>query len=41
MVRLCKQDIFGTAFSYDRYCKAMEEITGLTIKDGLSAPRLG
>ena len=35
-----KQDMLGTAFSYARYCKAMEEITGFSMKDSLSAPGL-
>ena len=30
-----------TAFSYARYCKALEEITGFSMKDSLSAPGLG
>ena len=36
-----KQDVLCTAFSYARYCKSMEEITGFSIKDSLSAPGLG
>ena len=36
-----KQDVLSTAFSYTRYCKAMEEITGFSMKDCLSAPGLG
>ena len=36
-----KQDVLCTAFSYARYCKAMEEITGFSKKDCLSAPGLG
>ena len=36
-----KQDILSTAFSYARFCKAMEEITGFSMKDCLSAPGLG
>ena len=36
-----KQDVLCTAFSYDIYCKAMEERTGFTTKDCLSAPGLG
>ena len=36
-----KQDVLCTAFSYARYCTGMEEITGFSMKDSLSAPRLG
>ena len=36
-----EQDVLCTAFSYARYCKAMEEITGFSMKDCLSAPGLG
>ena len=36
-----KNDIFCAAFSYARYFKAMEEVTGFSIKDCLSAPGLG
>ena len=36
-----KNDVLCTAFSYARYCKAMGEITGFSIKDCLSAPGLG
>ena len=36
-----KQDVLCTAFSYARYSKAMEEITGFSMKDCLSAPGLG
>ena len=36
-----KQDVLCTAFSYARYNKAMEEITGFPMKDCLSAPGLG
>ena len=35
-----KNDDLCTAFSYARYCKAIEEITGFSIKDSLSAPGL-
>ena len=35
-----KQDVLCTAFSYARYCKAMEEITGFSKRDSLSAPGL-
>ena len=35
-----KNDVFSTAFSYARYCKAMEKITGFSMIDCLSAPRL-
>ena len=33
-----KQDVLRIAFSYARYCKAMQEITGFSKKDCLSAP---
>ena len=36
-----KQDVLCTAFSYARYIKAMEEITGFSVKDCLSLPGLG
>ena len=36
-----KQHVFCTAFSYARYSKAMEEITGFSMKDCLSLPVLG
>ena len=36
-----KNDVLCTAFSYARYIKAMEEITGFSMKDCLSAPGLG
>ena len=36
-----KQDVLCNAFPYSRYCKAMEEITGFSKKDCLSAPGLG
>ena len=36
-----QQDVLCTAFSFGRYCKAMQEITGISMKDSLSAPRLG
>ena len=35
-----KQDVWRRAFSYARYCKAMEEITGFPMKDSLPAPGL-
>ena len=35
-----KQDVLCTAFSYARYCKAMQ-ITGFGMKDCLSLPGLG
>ena len=31
-----KQEVFCTVFSSYRYCKAMDEITGFSIKDSLS-----
>ena len=36
-----KNDVLCSAFCYARYCKAMEEITGFSMKDCLSAPGLG
>ena len=36
-----KNDVLCTAFSYARYIKAMEEITGSSLKDCLSLPGLG
>ena len=36
-----KRDVLYTAFSYGRYCKAMEEIRGFPMKHFLSAPGLG
>ena len=36
-----KNDVLCTAFSYARYCKAMEELTGFSMKDCLSVPGLG
>ena len=36
-----KNDVFCGAFSYARYCKAMEDITGFSMKDCLSLPGLG
>ena len=36
-----KNDVLCTAYSYARYIKAMEEITGLSMKDCLSLPGLG
>ena len=36
-----KNDVLCTAFSYARYIKAMEEITGSSMKDCLSLPGLG
>ena len=36
-----KNDVLCTAFSYARYCKAMEDITGFSMKDCLSLPGLG
>ena len=36
-----KNDVLGTAYSYARYIKAMEEITGFSMKDCLSLPGLG
>ena len=35
-----KQDVLCTAFSYSRYSKAMQEITGFSKRDCLSAPGL-
>ena len=36
-----KNDVLCTAFSYASYIKAMEEITGFSMKDCLSLPGLG
>ena len=36
-----RQDVLCTVFNYARYCKAMEEITGVSMKDSLGAPGLG
>ena len=36
-----KQDVLCTAFSYARYCKAMEELTVFSMKDCSSLPGLG
>ena len=36
-----KNDVLCTAFSYARYIKAMEEITGFSMKDCLFLPGLG
>ena len=36
-----KNDVLGTAYSYARYFKAMEKITGFSMKDSLSLPGLG
>ena len=38
---MSKKNVLCTAFSYARYSKAMEEITGFSMKDSLSAPGLG
>ena len=34
-------DVLCTAYCYARYCKAMEDITGFSMKDCLSLPGLG
>ena len=36
-----KNDVLCTVFSYARYFKAMEELTGFSMKDCLSVPGLG
>ena len=36
-----KKDVLFTVFSFARYCKAMEEITGFGMKDYLSLHGLG
>ena len=36
-----KNDVLCTAFCYARYCKAMVEITGFSMKDCLSLPGIG
>ena len=33
-----KNDVFCTVFGYARFCKAMQELTGLSIKYCLSVP---
>ena len=41
MVALCQTKCTIYCFCYAKYCKAMEEITGFSMKDSLSAPGLG
>ena len=36
-----KNDVLCTAYSYARYCGAMQEMTGFSMKDCLSLPGLG
>ena len=36
-----KMDVLSTSYCYARYCKAMQEITGFSMKDCLSLPGLG
>ena len=36
-----KNDVLCTAYCYARYCSAMQEITGFSMKDCLSLPGLG
>ena len=36
-----RNDVLCTAYSYARYNKSMQEITGFSMKDCLSAPGLG
>ena len=36
-----ENNVVRTAFSYARYCKAIQEITGFSMKDCLSLPGLG
>ena len=36
-----KQDVLCTVFSYVRYTKAMEEVTGFGMKNCVSLPGLG
>ena len=36
-----KNNVLCTAFSFARFCKTMQEITGFSMKDCLSAPGLG
>ena len=38
---MSKNDVLCTALSYTRYCKAVEDITGFSMKDCLSLPGLG
>ena len=40
-LRYVKNVVLCTAFSYARYIKAMQEITGFSMKDCLSLPILG
>ena len=40
MVALFKNDVLATAFCHARYCKGMEELTGLGMKNGLTLPSL-
>ena len=40
-LRYAKNDVLCTAFSYARYIKAKEEITGFSLKECLSLPGLG
>ena len=41
MLPYVENHVLCTAFIYARYCKSMEEITGFSMKDCLSAPELG
>ena len=36
-----ENDVLCTAYCYARYCGAMQEITGFSMKDCLSLPGLG
>ena len=40
-VEYVKNDVLCTAFSYTRYTKAIQEITGFGMKDCLRVPGLG
>ena len=41
MVFYVKNDVLCTAYSYARFCKAMQETKGFSMKDCLSLPGLG
>ena len=36
-----KNDVFCTSFCFAGYCKAVQDLTGLSMKDCLSVPGLG
>ena len=41
MIGLCETGCFMYCFFYARFCTLMEEITGFSMEDSLSAPKLG